>query len=398
MSGEIPAELGNLANLEGLWLHENQLSGEIPAQLGNLANLAHLNLRENQLSGEIPAELGNLSHLESLHLRGNQLTGCIPEELRDVPENDLEELGLFYCAEVTLRAPTGLTAESDGKTQIDLSWSAPKDDDRSPSVTGYRIEVSRDGKAWSNLEADTDSSSTSYSHTGLTAGTTRHYRVSAIYWVGGVGPASKVATATTPSAPGAPTGLTAEADGQREIDLLWSVPEDDGGEAMSGYRIEASGDGTSWSDLEADTGSTSTSYSHTSLSAGTTRHYRVSAINSVGTGPASNDATAATDSAPPEAPRDLTATADGEREIDLSWSVPEDDGGSAITGYRIEVSRGGTDWSDLEADTGSTSTSYSHTGLTAGSARHYRVSAINSVGTGPASTSPRLRTPVCRRD
>ena len=199
-----------------------------------------------------------------------------------------------------------MTAEADGKTQIDLSWSAPKDDGRSPSITGYRIEVSGDSTAWSELEADTNSTSTSYSHTGLSAGTTRHYRVSAIYWVGGTGPASKVATATTPLAPGAPMGLTAEAGGQTEIDLSWTVPEDDGGAAITGYRIEVSGDGTAWSNLVADTRSTSTGYSHTDLSAGSARHYRVSAINSVGAGPASNFATATTDSAPPGAPRDLT--------------------------------------------------------------------------------------------
>ena len=45
----------------------------------------------------------------------------------------------------------------------------------------------------------------------------------------------------------------------------------------------------------------------------------------------------------------------------------------------------GSSWSNLVAKIGSTATCYSHTGLTAGSARHYRVSAINSAGTGPAS-------------
>ena len=85
----------------------------------------------------------------------------------------------------------------------------------------------------------------------------------------------------------------------------------------------------------------------------------------------------------PGAPTGLTATADGETGIDLSWTAPADDGGSDITGYRIEVSAdGGSAWADLVADTGSMDTIHSHTGLSAGSTRHYRVSAINDAGTG----------------
>ena len=128
-----------------------------------------------------------------------------------------------------------------------------------------------------------------------------------------------------------------------------------------------------WSDLEADTDSSTTSYSHTGVTADSTRHYRVSAINSEGTGPASDSDSATTDAATkPGKPTGLTATADGQTEIDLTWTAPSDDGGADISGYRIEVSTNGTSWSDLVADTDSTSTSYSHTGLTAGNTRHYR--------------------------
>ena len=89
--------------------------------------------------------------------------------------------------------------------------------------------------------------------------------------------------------------------------------------------------------------------------------------------------------ATPSAPTGLTAAANGQTQIDLSWGTPSDDGGAAITGYRMEISPNGSTWSDLVADTGSTATNYSHTGLTAGTTRHYRVSAINSAGPGPAS-------------
>jgi hypothetical protein len=84
LSGSIPPELGNLANLIQLYLWSNQLSGSIPSQLGNLANLTELALNYNQLSGSIPSELGNLANLTRLYLDNNELWGKIPGELMNL--------------------------------------------------------------------------------------------------------------------------------------------------------------------------------------------------------------------------------------------------------------------------------------------------------------------------
>ena len=291
-------------------------------------------------------------------------------------------------------APTGLTATASGTSTIDLDWTEPSDDGDA-SITGYKIEVSPNGSSssWSDLVANTNNNTTTYSHTGLSAGTTRHYRVSAINSVG-TGAASNVDNATTATTvPGAPTSLTATASGTTAINLSWTAPADDGGASITGYRIDVSPNGTSsWTDLVANTGTTTT-YSHTGLSAGTTRHYRVSAINSAGTGAASNVDNATTATTVPGAPTSLTATASGTSTIDLTWNAPSDDGGASISGYKIEVSsNGGTSWSNREANTNNTTTTYAHTGLSAGTTRHYRVSAINSVGTGAASSTANATT------
>ena len=84
MTGEIPAALGTLANLQLLYLYHNQLTGEIPAELGNLVNLQYLRLENNMLTGEIPAALGNLANLEILYLNDNMLTGEIPAAMNDL--------------------------------------------------------------------------------------------------------------------------------------------------------------------------------------------------------------------------------------------------------------------------------------------------------------------------
>ena len=59
------------------------------------------------MSGEIPPELGNLTNLQRLYVSENQLSGCIPPALRDVWLNDLIRLGLPHC-DVLL---TGLTID-----------------------------------------------------------------------------------------------------------------------------------------------------------------------------------------------------------------------------------------------------------------------------------------------
>ena len=195
-------------------------------------------------------------------------------------------------------------------------------------------------------------------------------------------------SSTTPAVvPGAPTSLSATVGSTTSIDLSWTAPADNGGRVISGYKIEVSADsGTTWTVLVATTGSTDTTYEHSGLTIGDTRHYRVSAINSVGTGAVSNTDSATT-AAVPGAPTNLTATAISDSAINLSWTAPANNGGSAITGYKIERRLHRSDWTTPVATTGSTATTYSSTGLSRNSNYFHRVSAINTVGTGAASNT-----------
>ena len=66
---------GSPSRVTILDLYGNQLTGEIPAEIGRLTQLQWLGLDGNQLTGEIPVELGQLLQLGELHLDHNQLTG-----------------------------------------------------------------------------------------------------------------------------------------------------------------------------------------------------------------------------------------------------------------------------------------------------------------------------------
>ena len=152
-----------------------------------------------------------------------------------------------------------------------------------------------------------------------------------------------------PVAPDAPTSLTATASGATQIDLAWTAPAYNGGRVITGYQIEYSDDGgTSWSVLVADTQSTDTLYSDTTLSGGETRHYRVSAINSIGTGAASNS--------PPTGKPIITGTPEVNQTLTADISgIVDTDGLPADDQFSYQwVQNDGTDDSDISGATDST--------------------------------------------
>ena len=98
ISGSIPPEISEyIKELECLYLEKTSISGVLPYQLGDLANLADLRVHEARLVGEIPDELLELKRLETLFLAGNDWTGCIPKGLLSIPDNDLDKINLPVC-------------------------------------------------------------------------------------------------------------------------------------------------------------------------------------------------------------------------------------------------------------------------------------------------------------
>src|SRR3989475_8931166 len=155
----------------------------------------------------------------------------------------------------------------------------------------------------------------------------------------GLASAQFTVTSTTPpplpTPPGSPTGLAATAISTSQINLSWTAPSG----TISGYKIERSTSGGAFSTIVSNTATTSTTYSDTGLASASQYTYRVSAINSAGTGSPSNTGSATTLTppplpTPPGSPTGLTATTVSSSQIDLSWTAPS----GTISGYAIERS------------------------------------------------------------
>ncbi|MFQ5919559.1 MAG: fibronectin type III domain-containing protein, partial [Thermoplasmata archaeon] len=133
----------------------------------------------------------------------------------------------------------------------------------------------------------------------------------------------------------------------------------------------------------ADAG-TSLSYTDTAVTAGQMYYYEVSAENSIGESPRSNEDSATPTATPtaPTAPQNLVATA-GVDEVGLTWEAPLSDGGSPITNYR--VFRGTAPGTAVFLADAGTSLSYTDTAVMTGLTYYYEVSAENAIGEGPRS-------------
>jgi len=72
--------------------------------------------------------------------------------------------------------------------------------------------------------------------------------------------------------------------------LAWTAPSA-GTSSITGYMVETSTDGTTFSVYVSNTGSSTSPYAVTGLTNGGTYYFRISAITAVGTGTASANAT-----------------------------------------------------------------------------------------------------------
>ena len=163
--------------------------------------------------------------------------------------------------------------------------------------------------------------------------------------------------------------------GNASVVVSWLAPSSDGGSAVTGYTVTASGGGS-----QTCTAAT-LSCTVAGLANGTAYTFTVVATSAIGNSVASVASAAVTPATVPTAPTGVSGVA-GDGQVVVSWSAPSSNGGSAVTGYTVTASGG---VSPLTKQCAASPCTF--TGLTSGTSYTFTVVATKARGNSGASVA-----------
>ncbi|MFW9854477.1 MAG: fibronectin type III domain-containing protein, partial [Candidatus Thorarchaeota archaeon] len=261
-----------------------------------------------------------------------------------------------------------------GYGYANVSWIAPLDDGGA-TITEYLVyRATASIGPYTNIQ---NSTSLYYLDNTVANGNTYYYKVSA-YNSEGEGTQTAYIIVTPGVAPTSPQNLQASYS-DSQVSLTWQAPLDNGGFSVTKYRVYR---GTSASGPFTNVGnSTTLNYDDFSVTNGVAYWYNVTAINSEGEGPSSNQITV-TPATLPTAPRSLQATYQ-DSQVSLNWLAPLNSGGYSIVNYSIY--RATNALGPFAFLDNTTSLGYTDTAVTNGNQYWYNVTATTVEGEGSSS-------------
>lgn len=109
ITGTLPQSIKHLSSIEVMMLGGNNIGGRIISEVGELVSLKVLSLENNfrkDVHGKrgfitsVPAEIGQLTNLESLNLADNALSGLVPQLSNLISLRRLQLSGNFFEGQV----------------------------------------------------------------------------------------------------------------------------------------------------------------------------------------------------------------------------------------------------------------------------------------------------------
>ncbi|HEV3232011.1 MAG TPA: fibronectin type III domain-containing protein, partial [Candidatus Dormibacteraeota bacterium] len=268
-----------------------------------------------------------------------------------------------------------------------VTWSTPTANGGT-AITGYKITPRLNGSAQAPVSVPVGNT---FTLTGLTCGGSYTFTVAAQN-AAGAGAASPASAAVvpncTPNVPGTPAAIAGTGS---NVQLNWTAPSGNGGTAITQYVVTPYLSGVAQGQI--GTGGSATGFNVTGLACGGSYTFTVAAQNAAGTGAASGTSATAIPNCAPAAPGTPSPTAGVNRDVQLTWSTPSGNGGTAITQYVITPYLAGVAQSPV--GTGSTLAGFNATNLTCGGSYTFTVAAQNAAGTGAASAQSAIAVPNC---
>lgn len=255
-----------------------------------------------------------------------------------------------------------------GNQALDITWTKPADN--GDPIIQYEIEM-ENGPVVQVIGENT----LNYTWGQLVNGVEQRFRVRAINqdpdlpafsdWSNSEKPC------TVPDAPGAPNVTR----GDTQIDVTWTTPDSQGCDITS-YEIRANGS------IIQNAGAGAVSHTFDGLTNGNSYQFEVRAINEEGPGAWSPVSAAIVPAGPPftsTLSTPIVACVGGTPTIDLSWTVPGDNG-TPITHYLVSTNGG------AGVNVGNVTT-YAVPSVGTSQTYSFTVQAVNDVGAGPVSGS-----------
>jgi hypothetical protein len=273
--------------------------------------------------------------------------------------------------------PQGFSAQP-GDASVVLTWTAPANSGGLPVKT-YVVEQSTDGNTWSQVSSVEASQLSAYI-AGLTNFTEYRFRIAAVT---DFGRGKYAALTASPSVlPTAPLSLKLVSVGPEKVVVGWELVAGGSSSTISGYKVEFSLDGKSWS-TAATTASSATSATVTGLTNGKTYQIRVSPVTATGTGASS--VILGTPATVPGIITGITPVPTSGK-MTLTFAQPKNNGGLGIDYYVAEVATSANGpWTVAVENSGSALTRIDISELKNGATYFFRIKAVNQIGAGPAS-------------
>ena len=303
-------------------------------------------------------------------------------ELASTP-TDLDNPDQTWKFAVTTAAPTATLPSVGPPVSVvpsapTLTWTS------SEFVSGYQVEIYKGA----NLSGAVESSSGTLTSAAYTPHL-KKFQPGLYSWrVRKIGPGGSLGSWNTDSLPTPPTfsvgasepsGLL-PADGA-VLDPAQRLLRWDPVRGAVSYRVKLTGTGLTETTVTAYTAQAPVGV----LTAGTTYSWTVAAVNTAGDTLSESPARTFTVRTVPSVPRTPVAATSGTT-LNLSWTAPANDGGSAGTGYRVRYRVFGSSdaWTQLDRPAGTGSVAI--LGLPTSTKFEAQVAALNAVGQGPWST------------